>query len=92
MWGDITLAEGDVYASGHYEGVLPQAGELALDRMVSGRDSDLVITAHTRRGMMRGAVGDINFFPWANSRKRRLPLQVWDIPVHSELLHCDALR
>ena len=76
MWGDIRFARGEMFAAGHYQGVLPQAGELALDQMVSGvaqaearSRRELVITSHTRRGMIRGAVGDVNFFPWAASRK-----------------------
>jgi hypothetical protein len=76
MWGDICRANGEIYAAGHYQGVLPQAGERALDEVVSGvirGQSDdareLVITSHTRRGIIRGAVGDVNFFPWANARK-----------------------
>ena len=76
VWGDITRVDGDVFAAGHYQGVEPQAGELALDGAVSGvadpRTVDpatLVITSHTRRGILRGSLGDINFFPWANARK-----------------------
>jgi pimeloyl-ACP methyl ester carboxylesterase len=76
VWGDITCVKGDVFVAGHYQGVEPQAGELALDKVVSGvaganRQSsvELVITSHTRRGILRGALGDINFFPWVNARK-----------------------
>lgn len=76
MWGDITRVDGEVFAAGHYQGVQPQAGELALDKAVSGvvgarrvDPAELVITSHTRRGILRGSVGDINFFPWANARK-----------------------
>jgi len=71
MWADITQVDGEVLAAGHYEGVEPFAGELMIDRAISGvrrgqpyTPQDLVITAHTRRGTLRGAVGDINFFPW----------------------------
>ncbi|HEX5580455.1 MAG TPA: hypothetical protein VFX39_02690, partial [Gemmatimonadaceae bacterium] len=35
-WGDITRVPGDAHVVGHYENVLPQFAELALDRMVSG--------------------------------------------------------
>ena len=72
VWGDVTaIEEGDVYTVGHYEGVAPQRAELALDRLVSGippheRSPDprkLVITQHTRRGILRGALGDVSFFP-----------------------------
>jgi pimeloyl-ACP methyl ester carboxylesterase len=76
VWGDITLVDGDVFVAGHYVGVAPQAGELALDKVVSGvahgqpcDPADLVITSHTRRGILHGSLGDIDFFPWANARK-----------------------
>ena len=66
VWGDITKAAGDVYAVGHYEGVLPQRAERALDEAVSGpsKRRHLVITDQTRRGILRGGVGDVAFFPW----------------------------
>ena len=71
IWGDLTRLDADVYAVGHYEGVEPQRAELALDRVVSGVVGDgtvdprrLVITQHSRRGMLRGALGDVSFFPW----------------------------
>lgn len=72
VWGDVTaIDEGDVYTVGHYQGVAPQRAELALDRLVSGIPADerhpdprrLVITQHTRRGILRGALGDVSFFP-----------------------------
>jgi CHAT domain len=73
-WGDVTLVKADVYVAGHYIGVIPQNAELALDRVVSGiarevrRDevdrSKLVITQQALRGMFRGALGEISFFPW----------------------------
>jgi hypothetical protein len=75
MWGDITQVDGDVFVAGHYEGVEPQFGELALDKAISGlpkgrgKRDQLIITSHTRRGMLRGAVGDVNFFPWSGTRK-----------------------
>ena len=73
VWGSITDAEGDVYVSGHYERVLPQNAELALDRVVSApgaRDDDLVLTSLTRRGILRGALGDVEFYPWAREPGR----------------------
>ena len=65
VWGDITQAAGDVYAVGHYEGVQPQRAELALDEAVSGprQRRHLVITDQTRRGILRGGLGDVAFFP-----------------------------
>jgi len=76
VWGDVTEVEGDVYAVGHYEGVLPLNAELALDKLVSGIDPSaqefdrrlLVITQHTRRGILRGALGDVSFFPASGER------------------------
>lgn len=58
-WGDVTKIAADVYAVGHYQGVLPQHAELALDCAVSGIAegcdpirSHLVITRHARRGVL----------------------------------------
>lgn len=64
VWGDIALAEGDVTAVGHYQGILPAQAELAVDRAISGPDRPLVLTEHARRGLLRGELGDIDFFPW----------------------------
>jgi hypothetical protein len=68
VWADITQAKGDVYFVGHYMGVPPQKGELALDRAVSGAEDrsrkTLLITEWTRRGLLRGALGEVVFFPW----------------------------
>ena len=75
VWGDVTTVDADVYAVGHYEGVEPQRAELALDEAVSGVKPGgsydrrrLVITQHTRRGMLRGALGDVSFFPWGDAK------------------------
>ena len=67
VWGNITLVDGDVYAVGHYENVPPQNAELALDRAISGPDRSLegcVLTSLTRRGILRGALGNVELFPW----------------------------
>jgi pimeloyl-ACP methyl ester carboxylesterase len=65
VWGDVTKVQGDAYAVGHYEGVLPQRAERALDQAVSGPGrGQLVITDQARRGILRGALGDVAFFPW----------------------------
>jgi pimeloyl-ACP methyl ester carboxylesterase len=75
VWGDVTKVDADVYTVGHYQGVLPQNAELALDRAVSGIPegaeldrSRLVVTRQTRRGALRGALGDVDFFPWGDRR------------------------
>ena len=73
VWGDVTHVGADVYTVGHYEGVEPQRAELALDRAVSGvgerddPDGRFVITQHSRRGLLRGALGDVSFFPWGRN-------------------------
>jgi hypothetical protein len=75
-WGDITQATGDIFCVGHYQGVLPQAAEWALDQVVSGTTGDvpeeaLVLTQLTRRGVLRGGLGEVSFFPWADRRRHR---------------------
>lgn len=73
-WGDVAKASGDIFVVGHYEGVVPQAAELALDKAVSGISGDtydrsrLVITDMTERGALRGALGEIVFVPRPNGR------------------------
>ncbi|MEO7963505.1 MAG: CHAT domain-containing protein, partial [Gemmatimonadaceae bacterium] len=87
VWGDITLdEEGDVYVAGHYESVLPQAAEAALDVIVSSQfaprgpnENDAAYAARrlaalegrlvhglTKRGAIRGSLGEVYFFPWAD--------------------------
>ena len=70
LWGDITRAKGDVHAVGHYVGVAPQQAELALDRAISHGNSEerLLITQLTARGALRGALGEVIFFPWSEDR------------------------
>lgn len=75
VWGDVTKVDADVYAVGHYAGVLPQQAELVLDEVVSGVAGTegydrrrLVITQHTQRGILRGALGDVSFFPWPDEK------------------------
>lgn len=71
VWGDITKVEkGDVFTVGHYQGVLPQRAELALDKAVSGDSEPLVITEHARRGRLRGTLGEITYFPWGHKSHR----------------------
>jgi CHAT domain-containing protein len=70
-WADIVKADGDVFVVGHYVGVLPQNAELALDIALSGTKdpSRLVLTDLTRRGAIRGALGDVMFFPRADGKQ-----------------------
>lgn len=72
IWDDITNASGDVYAAGHYIGVVPQRAEKALDFVVSDStdEEDLVLTRLTRSNVLRGELGEISFFPWGGSQKR----------------------
>lgn len=78
---DLTKTRGDFFAVGHYVGVLPSNAERALDRVVSftreeiasGAELDaerFVLTALTRRGVLRGELGSVNMYPWADSRDR----------------------
>lgn len=75
-WANIARASGDVFVVGHYVGVLPQNAEWALDCALSGvttessatrtfEESRMVLTDLTRRGDIRGALGEVTFFPWA---------------------------
>jgi pimeloyl-ACP methyl ester carboxylesterase len=69
VWGDITRTPGDVLAAGLYRGVHPQNAMLALDRLVSASDEPpLVLTEHARRGLLRGDLGDVEFFPLPQDR------------------------
>jgi hypothetical protein len=62
----------DAVSAGHYLGVRPQAGELALDKAISraiaGTDealspSELILTQYTDRGLLRGELGTTFFLP-----------------------------
>lgn len=76
QWADISRADGQAFVVGHYIDVLPQNAELVLDRALSRatpastptpkptEDADLVLTDLTRRRAIRGALGDVTFFPW----------------------------
>jgi len=68
VWGDITTAKGNVHVVGHYQNVLPQFAELALDRAVSAPgagEERLMLTSLTRAGTIRGTLGDVFFVPWS---------------------------
>ena len=67
VWGSVIETTGDVHLVGHYQGVLPQNAEEVLDKAVSDCQDPLVITDLTKRGVIRGALGDINFVPWGKS-------------------------
>jgi hypothetical protein len=72
VWGDITQAEGDVHLAGHYVGVLPQNAEWQLDKAISSREGQkpgrLLISELTKRGALRGDLGEVVFFPWTRNR------------------------
>jgi pimeloyl-ACP methyl ester carboxylesterase len=71
--GDVTQVTGDVYAVGHYVGVLPQFAEAALDKVVSPPDApreERVLHSLTRRGVLRGELGDVDLYPWADGSGR----------------------
>lgn len=61
------------YAAGHYEGVEPQVGELALDEMASKAlklsEGHLIITEMTRRGTLPGGLGCVTVLPLPDGRR-----------------------
>ena len=63
-WGDIASG-GGTCAVGHYIGVLPQRAELVIDWAVSGTRDErrLLLTDLTKRGALRGELGEVAFFP-----------------------------
>jgi hypothetical protein len=66
VWSDFTDVAADVLIAGHYIGVLPQRAEHQLDCLASGHDGTsgkLVVTELTRRGVLRGALGEVVLFP-----------------------------
>ena len=72
-WSDVSKVKSDVLLVGHYTGVLPQQAELALDQLVSGvssADSNrrLVITEMSKRGAIRGDLGEVTLFPAEEGR------------------------
>ncbi len=73
VWGGIDAVQADVLLVGHYLGVLPQTAERKLDELVSGTDGrdgrKLLITELTKRGAIRGDLGQILFFPTPDGRQ-----------------------
>lgn len=82
VWGDVTKVAADVYVAGHYERVAPIGAELALDRIVSAIDPgnpadahrEPLLTALTRRGIMSGQLGHVQFFPWPDNSHRSVAI------------------
>ncbi len=72
VWGDLTRAPGAVLLVGHYAGVRPLRAEAALDAWVSnaaeGDETRLLITELSRRGVLRGELGELQFFPGPDGR------------------------
>src|SRR5262249_44613485 len=68
VWGDISKVEGNVYVVGQYAGVLPQAAVAALDAAISAGSTRRVLADQIRRGLIRGGLGDVEFFPWRAGR------------------------
>ena len=72
VWGDLAQAAGAVLLVGHYAGVRPLRAEAVLDRWVSnaaeGDESRLLITDLARRGVLRGELGELLFFPGPGGR------------------------
>lgn len=68
VWGELTKVEADVYVCGHYENIPPQGAEKTLDRVVTLKykdESGGMLTNLTRRGILRGSLGDVYFYQWA---------------------------
>lgn len=61
------------YSAGHYDGVEPQMGELALDRMASAAlslpEGQLILTEMTRRGTLPGGLGRTTMVPLPDGRR-----------------------
>ena len=70
VWGDIARVQSEVCAVGHYMGVLPQRAEQKLDWAVSGTEDErkLLLTELTKRGALRGELGEVILFPMAEGR------------------------
>ena len=72
VWGDLAQAAGAVLLVGHYAGVRPLRAEAVLDRWVSNAtdidESRLLITDLARRGVLRGELGELLFFPGPGGR------------------------
>ena len=68
VWGDLSKAEGNVYVAGQYAGVLPQGAVWALDAEISKDTERRVLRDQIRRGLIRGGLGDVEFFPWKANR------------------------
>lgn len=69
-WGNIQQAEADAYVCGHYDNVLPRAAEAALDELVSAENAppeERLLFQLTQRGLLRGDLGTIHIYPWANA-------------------------
>ncbi len=73
----------DAVSVGHYEGVKPQAAELALDKAISSalrstssskraelRDSDLLVSQFSQRGTIRGELGQLFILPDPRAAKQ----------------------
>ena len=78
IWGDIVAVEAHAYAVGHYADVLPASAERAVDAAVSGAGYDdvdrHVLRRQTEMGLIRGAVGDVDLFPWPPGGDNRVAL------------------
>ncbi|GLX21610.1 hypothetical protein Slala02_48470 [Streptomyces lavendulae subsp. lavendulae] len=62
VWGDLVQVPADLHVTGHYQSVVPDAAELALDRAISGGPRPL-ITEHTRLGWIDAQLGEVTYFP-----------------------------
>jgi pimeloyl-ACP methyl ester carboxylesterase len=62
----------DVIAVGHYVGVVPQAAEKALDKVISGENGPGILSQFAQRGLVRGDLGQPFIFPDPRAPDQRL--------------------
>ncbi|AZM87436.1 CHAT domain-containing protein [Streptomyces sp. W1SF4] len=62
VWGDLVEVAADLHVTGHYQSVVPDAAELALDRAISAGPRPL-ITEHNRLGWIDAQLGEVTYFP-----------------------------
>ncbi len=89
VWGDIRHGDGDIFCCGHYENVLPAQSERALDTIISSANwkalpriepADLVLRQLSQRGLIRGAIGDVYFYPRADEPRKLVAIAGMGVP------------
>ncbi|MGE7387918.1 CHAT domain-containing protein [Streptomyces sp. NPDC004126] len=62
VWGDLVEVAAGLHVTGHYQSVVPDAAERALDCAISAGPRPL-ITEHTRLGWIDAQLGEVTYFP-----------------------------